>query len=233
MNKKVVAWLLGILAVVIILVGLYFIFQPDLGNFWRIFTSFEAFREFVSSFGIFAPLIFFLIQVFQVVFSFIPGNVTAIAGGLLFGFLPGFFLSFFGLVVGSILAFFLARWLGQKFVVKIVGQKNFDKYSEKLSNRYFLILAILFLIPFTPDDVVCFLAGLTRVPFLYFLVLLLFRLPGTFFTVLIGSGVLELNVWQWVVFIGISLILIVVFLKHGDKVDTLFQKKLDKVEKGS
>ena len=73
---------------------------------------------------------------------------------------------------------------------------------------------LIFLIPFLPDDAVCFLAGLTPIPILELVVLaILGRLPGVFVANLLGSQVTRLAAWQWAVMIGVFVIILIVFWK--------------------
>ena len=51
-----------------------------------LFSSTERLQEYVRGFGPAAPIIFFVLQAVQVILSPIPGNVTTLAGGALFGF---------------------------------------------------------------------------------------------------------------------------------------------------
>ena len=63
---------------------------------------------------IFLYLCFFLLQFLSVVLAPIPSNITAAAGGVLFGTWPSFFLTFAAVVAGSLLLFWLARVLGRE-----------------------------------------------------------------------------------------------------------------------
>ncbi|HEY9593010.1 MAG TPA: TVP38/TMEM64 family protein, partial [Spirochaetia bacterium] len=75
------------------------------GELWRIFASGQRLREWIAGWGAWAPLIFVGIQIVQVVIFAIPGEVTQIAGGYLFGGWLGLLLSVAGITIGSTLAF--------------------------------------------------------------------------------------------------------------------------------
>ncbi len=224
-------WISGILlATGLLAAWLILVVKPDWAEVGRIFSSLEAFKEFILGFGFWSPVIFFLIQVSQVIISPIPGNVTTLAGGAIFGALPGFFLSGVAILTGSLLAFYLARRFGQKLVIKLVGQKVFDKYNRFFNGKFALSLLVLFLVPFFPDDALCLLAGLSSMPLrLYILFLIIGRLPGVLLTSLVGGGVITLSFWGWVIFGGLSLVAILVFFKYGDK----FEGWLNRMQKPS
>src|SRR5581483_3790506 len=150
----------------------------------------------------------------------IPGNVTTLAGGAIFGLVEGFLLSGAGIVVGSLLAFFLARLFGQRAVIRLVGERHFARYNRLVTGRGGVGLALLFLLPFFPDDLLCLLAGLSALPaWLFLLFLLIGRLPMTFLTTLLGAGLLSFSFWQWIVIGVLVLIIVGIFFKYGDRIE--------------
>ena len=50
----------------------------------------ERVKSFIRSYGMGAPVVFILLQIFQVIFAPIPGEATGVIGGYLFGAVPGF-----------------------------------------------------------------------------------------------------------------------------------------------
>jgi uncharacterized membrane protein YdjX (TVP38/TMEM64 family) len=166
-----------------------------------IFTSPKVLQEYVSGFGFWAPAVFFLLQVAVVFLAFVPRNMTTLAGGALFGFAQGFFLSAAAMVCGAALAFLLARKLGPKAVRKIAGAKLFDKYEHLINSstaaaRIRVTLVVTMLLPFFPDDLICFLAGLSAVRLRTFLLIITLCRPwGLLVSALAGSGALDLPLW--------------------------------------
>src|SRR5699024_12009379 len=61
----------------------------------------------------YSHLCFFLVQLLSVVLAPIPSNVTALAGGVLFGTWPSFLMTFGAVALGSVLVFLLARGVGR------------------------------------------------------------------------------------------------------------------------
>lgn len=144
-----------------------------------IFESRQTLEEFISRAGIWGPAFFVFIQALQVVIPVLPGFVTCIAGAIVFGPLPGFLYSYLGMCIGSILAFSIARRFGTGFVKKMVSERNYEKYIlwlEKGNKFDFLFAAAIFL-PAAPDDVLCFIAGLTRMTWQKFTAIILLGKP--------------------------------------------------------
>lgn len=148
-----------------------------------------AVKDWVLSFGAWAPLAYFLAMTAQAILIPIPSSPVTLAGALVFGAPTGLALSMMGSTVGSALVFLAVRRWGEPLVVRLVGKETFRRYSGKLDERGWWLFLVL-LVPFTPDDVVCALAGLTRISFRRFLILMVLgRLPATAATVLLASGV--------------------------------------------
>ena len=74
-----------------------------------------------------APVIFVALQALQVIVAPIPGEVTGILGGYLFSLWVGLFYPTIGLTVGSAAAFGIGRWLGARYVQKVVSPDIWQK----------------------------------------------------------------------------------------------------------
>ncbi|NLO41045.1 MAG: TVP38/TMEM64 family protein [Ruminiclostridium sp.] len=197
----------------------------------QIFSSVDQMREFVESFGATAPVIFFLLQTFQVIAAPIPGNVTALVGGALFGFWKSFLITIAGLAVGSSIAFLLVRLYGRPLVERFVKPQIIDKYLDSGSKKYSLYLFLLFLVPFFPDDALCFVAGLTGISYKTFiLIVIIARPPGLAFSSLVGSGAISIPWWGWTL-IGITAAaFIFCSVKYGEKIENWLIGKIKKVQ---
>ena len=179
-------------------------------GFFQSATSLEGVRAYIAQFAPYSYLCFFLVQILSVIFAPIPSNVVAAAGGLLFGTLPAFLVTFSAVVSGSLLIFSLARALGRDFAGRLVSQKLSEKYQSVLQAKTSTFLALAFLFPFFPDDMLCILAGLTSVSFRRFaLTVLLARPWGLLFASALGGSTLGLPPW---VMVPIALLGLVLFI---------------------
>jgi uncharacterized membrane protein YdjX (TVP38/TMEM64 family) len=221
-DKKFRLWAL-LIFIVLLFIALYFVMAR---NGWLdIFGSVETLQRYIESHGIWAPLVFAAIQVVQVIISPIPGNITTLAGGLLFGFGKGFLLSYVSIVLGSLIAFGLARKLGKPFVVKIVGEKITHKYMDVLTSRQKVVLIFMFVLPFFPDDALCLIAGLSGISWGFFIVILLLTRPaGILFSALVGSGAVSVPVWGWGIIIALSIGIMALSVKYSPQIDEFMHK---------
>ncbi len=70
-----------------------------------ILTDSGKMASFIEGTGLYGPVVFFLIQVIQVVIPIIPGGISCLCGVLLFGSVTGFILNYLGICCGSVLIF--------------------------------------------------------------------------------------------------------------------------------
>jgi uncharacterized membrane protein YdjX (TVP38/TMEM64 family) len=117
-----------------------------------------------------------------------------------------------GLMIGSTLVMGLTRRFGRPLMERFVDPSSIERIDRLVERRGSLVIFLIFLLPFLPDDAVCFLAGLTPIPLLELVLLALIgRLPGVFIANLIGSQVESFALWQWIVF-GVVFALIAGFI---------------------
>jgi uncharacterized membrane protein YdjX (TVP38/TMEM64 family) len=229
MKKKTWIRIASLLVLIAGFVLLYLWFRRSAGSVkWgEIISSQEKLQAFVERFDPYAPLVFFLIQALQVILAPIPGNVTALAGGALFGLWEGFIISTLGLLAGSCAAFGIARFYGRPLVERFVKPEIIDKYIDTLANKHFILLFLIFLFPFFPDDALCLIAGISALPFgVFFLLVVIGRPPGMFLSSLVGSGIAVVPWWGWLIIGVVSAAVIFLAYRYKDALDrTLGIKK--------
>ena len=146
----------------------------------RLYSDKHFLKETLHAWGILAPLIFIALQALQVIMAPIPGDITGLLGGFLFGEWLGLFYSTIGLTLGSVAAFGVGRWLGAHYVRTLVSQQTWDKMGFIIEAEGTILCFIIFLIPGLPKDMVCYLFGMSPMPLWVFtLVSTLGRFPGT------------------------------------------------------
>ena len=138
--------------------------------------------------------------------------------------------SFIGIVTGSIVAFAVGRWIGYKAVKWIVGQDTLDKWLQKLKGKDYLILSIMFLLPMFPDDVLCFVAGLSSMTWPYFLVMIVITRLISVVTTSYSIGFIPFNTWWgiliWIVLAALVVVAFWLVCKYSDKIDNFIKTNL-------
>lgn len=128
-------------------------------------------RTRILAFGGLAPAIFVLIQVAQVVVAPIPGEASGFLGGYLFGAWFGFLYSSLGLTTGSALAFGGGRLLTAFFTERFRHTSFYRRFNHLVCRGDFLIPFVLFLLPGFPKDSLCYLLGMSSMPWTAFLLI--------------------------------------------------------------
>jgi uncharacterized membrane protein YdjX (TVP38/TMEM64 family) len=146
----------------------------------RLLENPQFLKQSLERWGVLAPLIFVALQALQVVVSPIPGEATGFLGGFLFGEWPGLLYSMIGLALGSVAAFGMGRWLGARYVRRLVSEQTWDKLNFIIEGKGTLLCFVVYLIPGLPKDIVCYLFGISPISFWAFAIAsTLGRLPGT------------------------------------------------------
>ena len=132
------------------------------GPLMTLLTSRDQLVEAVNSWGPFAPLLYILLQVLQTVVAPIPGQIVGSIGGFLFG--PwGILWTTIGTVIGCWIVFKIARRFGRPLLEKLFKKSAIDKFDFIINAKSAsLILFAIFLLPGFPDDIICYIAGLTN-----------------------------------------------------------------------
>lgn len=222
---------ISITTLIFIVISLLVLYFMKISGILEKINSIEGLRNYVASFGRSAVIVYILIQFLQVVILPIPGFITVLAGVYLFGPLSASIYSLIGVLSGSLVGFFIGRILGHKFVCYLFGEKTINSWLEKIQNKDKIILTFMFLFPFFPDDILCFVAGLSSMNTLYFIIMIIIcRVVSVFTTTYsINGNIIPYDTWWgillWIIIFSITIIIAVYLYKNGDKIENLFKKK--------
>ncbi len=167
--KQEFIYKLSILTIAIIFIGVILIYLLKKFGVLDNFSTVEDFRIYISEQGSFAVFVFIAIQLLQVVVLPIPSFVTVGAGVLLFGPFKSAVFSLIGIILGSFIAFFIGKKIGFKAVRWLVGEKALNKGLALIKGKDKAILTFMFLFPLFPDDLLCFVSGITGMTTRFFI----------------------------------------------------------------
>lgn len=223
MTKRL-QWISAVLVLLLLCGGGLFLWKT---GFFSALSSFSAMEAYIDHFSPYGQVFFFLIQLLSVILAPIPSNVTALAGGVLFGMWQSFFLTFGAILLGSFLLFYLARILGRPFADKLVSRKLSDKYLELIRSKQDVFLLLVFLFPFFPDDLICILAGLTTIrPLRFFIIALIARPWGLLVSCAVGSATVSVPLWGMILLGALGITVLVLGLKFGDRWEQVLLQKM-------
>lgn len=150
----------------------------------------ERFRDWVNAHGIGGRAAYMGMVLFQVVVALLPGEPFEIAGGYAFGPVEGTLLCLIASTLGSVCVFLLVRRFGPRLAEVFFSREKLRsiRFLHTTPRRDLLFL-IIFMLPGTPKDLLCFFAGLTSIRFpVWLLICSLGRLPSIISSVIGGDA---------------------------------------------
>ena len=180
--------------------------------------------EQVKNAGPAGVLILLLMQFLQVVVAFIPGEITQVAAGMLYGPWWGALIILFGCVISSAFVYTVVHKLGAPFVRAMVPEKwlaKFDKLEK--TGKLNVIVFILFLIPGLPKDTFTYLVPLTSMPMKEFLLLTtLGRIPGVVVSTYAANGFMEGRILESVALFAVLAVIALVGVVFNERIVGFF-----------
>ncbi len=144
--------------------------------------------------GSWGPLILLGLQIAQILIAPIPGVFMPILAGALYGPVLGVLIAAGGALLGSGAAFAIGSRAGSPLLRRWLGEEAVEKAHALVGGKRWLALIPLFLLPFTPADAICFVAGMIGVRGNRFLLaVLLGRVPKDSALALAGAGLIRLG----------------------------------------
>lgn len=143
-----------------------------------VLTSVTHLRAFLDGFGPAAPVVYALVGAGEAVFPVIPGSATVIAAPILFGPVVGFFAAYAATCLGSVAVFLLSRHVGSELLYARFRPRTVERYLGWLGHRHFTRwFAVAIAMPVAPDDLLCYLAGMSRMRLRTFVLVIVLLKP--------------------------------------------------------
>ncbi len=230
-NNNDIIFKISITTLVFIVIALLLLYFMKISGILDKITSIDGLRNYVASFGSSAVIIYILIQFLQVLILPIPGFVSVLVGVCLFGPFYASIYSLIGIILGSLVAFFAGKYFGHKFVCYLFGEKSVNTWLDKIKDNDKIILTFMFLFPFFPDDLLCFIAGVSSMSTSYFIIMIIIcRVISVFTsTYSINGNIIPYNTWWgillWAIIFALTVVITVYIYNNGDKIKKFFNRK--------
>ena len=194
----------------------------------RLYVDKHFLKKTLKEWGVLAPLFFIALQALQVIISPIPGEATGFLGGFLFGQWLGLIYSTIGLTAGSLVSFAIGRWLGERYIKKLVSQETWNKLGFIVEAEGAILCFVIYLIPGLPKDMVCYLFGISPMPFWVFAVTsTLGRIPGTWALSAGGSHTARGHYFQVILVSAVALAIALPLYYYRHRIVAWFQGRSD------
>ncbi len=145
-------------------------------------------RDYILSFGVWAPIVSALLMVLQALIAPLPAFVLTFANGLAFGTFWGGMLSLVSASLAAAVSFWIAQFLGRAPVEALVGRSHLGA-----ADRWFLrwgayAILVARLVPVVSFDIISYAAGLTLMGFWRFMLATVVGMaPATFIYAYLGG----------------------------------------------
>lgn len=148
----------------------------------------DALRNYIMSFGPWAPLISLLLMVLQSLVAPLPAFLLAFANGLAFGVFWGGLLTFVSALLAAVISFWIGRGLGRSTVELLVGVSGVASADAWFVRHGAWAILIARLVPIVSFDAISYAAGLTGMRFRWFLAATALGIvPATFLYAFLGE----------------------------------------------
>lgn len=192
-KKTIAVYAVSASVIAILFLALYFTVGQTLAGF---VNDVDSFKLWLDSYKGLSSVIFVMIRAFQTVIKIIPAEPLEIASGYAFGTFSGAFLCSLGSFLGSLVIVLLSRTLGKGFVETFINEKEFNKLkllSDSKNQRLFL--AIFYLIPGTPKDILTYIFATTKSNLVeFFVITTICRIPSIITSTVCGSQIEKHNI---------------------------------------
>lgn len=194
-----------------------------------LFQNRGSLHGFLEAQGLWGPLILMALQVAQVIAAPVPGHLLAVVGGALYGPWRGTAYAALGVGLGSAIVLWLTRRLGRPLVARWVPPAALQRIDRWSARRGPLFFFLFFLLPFLPDDLACFAAGMSALPLLPMLgLIVLARLPGHFLSAWLGAHAAHVPPVGWIGILVLAGLLLGLYLWRREAIETWLLARLER-----
>lgn len=124
------------------------------------FTSIDSTVLYLKSFGIYGPVVAFILFFVQAIAPIIPYAIFAGAAGMIYGYFYGFLLAWIGAVAGAWFLYWLSKRMGSNLFISRI-QKRYDFDVQSIDDKYiFWVLLISRIFPVVPTPIINIGSGL-------------------------------------------------------------------------
>lgn len=187
--------LAAVLLLLALFLLLYYVNPGFFPKLWSVVTSgdLEDTINYISSFGMWAIVFSFFLDVLVNALGFLPSIFISTANGVLFGLVPGILVSWLAECTGVILSFILMRGILRSSAEKLIAQsKSLRKMDDFSGKNGFQMMLVARTLPYFPSGIITALGAVSSISLRdYALANLIGKFPSTALEVVIGHDIVN------------------------------------------
>ncbi len=185
-HSKVFYWVFVIITLLLVS-GVFWIIGKPMIEFA---SEPEKFRLWVNSNGVWGRIVYIGMMITQIIAAFLPGEPFELVAGYAFGAVEGTILCFLASAMGSCFVLLLVRKFGIKLIRLFFSDQQINSVKFlKSSPKRILLFLIVFALPGTPKDLLCYFAGITDIKlWILMIICTVGRLPAIITSALGGDA---------------------------------------------
>ena len=156
------------------------------------FTSIDSTVIYLKSFGIYGPLVAFVLFFIQAVAPIVPYVIFAGAAGMIYGNVIGFLLAWTGAVAGAWFLYWISKRMGSNLFIEKI-RKRYDFDIQTVNGKYiFWVLLMSRIFPVVPTPIINIGSGLGGVsPIIFLSSSAIGKIPWALIYVALGNYFME------------------------------------------
>lgn len=190
LQRETIVKLIAFLLCLLVLLFIYFLNPAFFLELWHILANgeMEETIAYISSFGIWAMLFSFLLDILVNALGFLPSIFISTANGVLFGVIIGVLVSWLAETVGVILSFILMRSVLRSTAERLIAKSKYLKKLDEFSGKNgFMVMLVVRTLPYFPSGIITALGAMSKISLKdYMLSNLIGKFPSTALEVVIG-----------------------------------------------
>lgn len=198
MNKKICYGIFVFITVALLGVFSWFVGRPMI----EFASEPDLFRDWVESSGVWGRLAYIGMMMLQIIAAFLPGEPFEMVAGYAFGAVEGTLLCFFASAIGSCFVLVLVRIFGMKLVRLFFSDEKINSVKFlKSSPRRIFLFSLIFMLPGTPKDLLCYFIGITDIKLWILMLICSFGRIPAIITSTLGGDALGTESYIWAIVI--------------------------------
>lgn len=185
-----------LLVILVGAIGSLYFFVP--GFYTKMFSmlaegNIDELVEFIQSFGTWALLVAFLLDVLVNVLSVLPTIFLSAANGLIFGLPLGILISWLGECVGVIISFYVMRLFMYETAQKLISKsKRLGDIDSASGSEGLKFMTLARMLPYVPSGILTAVGAVSHMSVRDFVIsTLVGKLPSTALEVMVGHDLVE------------------------------------------